>query len=224
VWRRRCIGGVADGSRRIRFRGSRGPAARSDPVISLRPDTPTADIAGFRTASDLVRAIGRMTAHAFLCSQRRFHSKRRAVCVRRDHYQTMLTLSCRCFIKRFDRSTYPRLVGTARVWSPRQADSQDFELTRNRNSGRTAGRRSVNFVGSTKTSRRLRLPLSSPGDSGRLDGRGVSWRELLGLVPFFVNPTKSHVLAMLSCFSIQLRRQGDQKALRLHVVSGGTRR
>src|SRR5713226_4011861 len=99
----------------------------------------------------------------------RFHSKRRAVCVGRDHYPMMLTLPCRCFIKRFDRSTYPRLVGTRASLFHWQADSQDFELTRNRNSGRTAGRRSVNFVGSTKTSRRLRLLLSRPGDSGRLD-------------------------------------------------------
>jgi len=43
-------------------------AACGDPVILVRPDISTADIAGFRAASGIVTATGGMTAHASLAA------------------------------------------------------------------------------------------------------------------------------------------------------------
>ena len=44
-------------------------AARGDPVILVRPDTGTADIAGFRVASGIITATGGTTAHASLVAR-----------------------------------------------------------------------------------------------------------------------------------------------------------
>jgi pyruvate, orthophosphate dikinase len=44
-------------------------AADGDPVILLRPETSTADIAGFAAASGIVTAVGGRTAHAALVAR-----------------------------------------------------------------------------------------------------------------------------------------------------------
>jgi pyruvate,orthophosphate dikinase len=44
-------------------------AAGGDPVILLRPDTSTADVAGFAAAAGIVTAVGGRTAHAALVAR-----------------------------------------------------------------------------------------------------------------------------------------------------------
>ncbi|MBZ5606632.1 MAG: pyruvate, phosphate dikinase [Acidobacteriia bacterium] len=62
-------GGVAVGHAAFDSVTAERMAARGDPVILVRPDTSTADIAGFRAASGIVTATGGMTAHASLVAR-----------------------------------------------------------------------------------------------------------------------------------------------------------
>ena len=62
-------GGVAVGHAAFDSTAAERLAARGDPVILVRPDTSTADIAGFRAASGIVTATGGITAHASLVAR-----------------------------------------------------------------------------------------------------------------------------------------------------------
>lgn len=62
-------GGVAVGHAAFDSVSAERLAARGDPVILVRPDTGTADIAGFRAASGIVTATGGTTAHASLVAR-----------------------------------------------------------------------------------------------------------------------------------------------------------
>jgi pyruvate, orthophosphate dikinase len=62
-------GGIAVG--RAAFEAARAErlAAGGDPVILMRPDTSTADVAGFAVAAGIVTAVGARTAHAALVAR-----------------------------------------------------------------------------------------------------------------------------------------------------------
>jgi pyruvate,orthophosphate dikinase len=61
--------GVAVGHAAFDSAAAERLAAHGDPVILVRPDISTADIAGFRAASGIVTATGGMTAHASLVAR-----------------------------------------------------------------------------------------------------------------------------------------------------------
>ena len=67
--RMRASAGIAVG--RIAFDSDSAArlAATGDPVILARPDTSTADVAGFSIAAGIVTAIGGRTAHAALVAR-----------------------------------------------------------------------------------------------------------------------------------------------------------
>jgi pyruvate,orthophosphate dikinase len=62
-------GGVAVGRAAFRSESAQHLAASGDPVILMRPDTSTADIAGFAIAAGIVTAAGARTAHAALVAR-----------------------------------------------------------------------------------------------------------------------------------------------------------
>jgi pyruvate,orthophosphate dikinase len=62
-------GGVAVGRAAFRSESAQRLAASGDPVILMRPDTSTADIAGFAIAAGIVTAVGARTAHAALVAR-----------------------------------------------------------------------------------------------------------------------------------------------------------
>jgi pyruvate,orthophosphate dikinase len=61
--------GVAVGRAAFDSTSAQRLAARGDPVILLRPDTSTADVAGFAVSAGIVTAVGGRTAHAALVAR-----------------------------------------------------------------------------------------------------------------------------------------------------------
>ena len=61
--------GVAVGRAAFDSESAQRLAARGDPVILLRPDTATSDVAGFAAAGGIVTAVGGRTAHAALVAR-----------------------------------------------------------------------------------------------------------------------------------------------------------
>lgn len=61
--------GIAAGRVAFDSEGAQRLAATGDPVILMRPDTSTADIAGFAAAAGIVTAVGARTAHASLVAR-----------------------------------------------------------------------------------------------------------------------------------------------------------
>jgi pyruvate, orthophosphate dikinase len=62
-------GGIAVGRAAFASDSARRLAATSDPVILMRPDTSTADVAGFAVAAGIVTTVGARTAHAALVAR-----------------------------------------------------------------------------------------------------------------------------------------------------------
>jgi pyruvate, orthophosphate dikinase len=62
-------GGIAVGRAAFDSGSAQRLAADGDPVILMRPDTSTADVAGFAVAAGIVTAIGARTAHAALVAR-----------------------------------------------------------------------------------------------------------------------------------------------------------
>jgi pyruvate,orthophosphate dikinase len=62
-------GGVAVGRAAFTTAAAQRLAAAGDPVILMRPDTSTADVAGFAAAAGIVTATGARTAHASLVAR-----------------------------------------------------------------------------------------------------------------------------------------------------------
>lgn len=62
-------GGIAAGRAAFDSDSARRLAADGDPVILLRPDTSTADVAGFAAASGIVTSVGARTSHAALVAR-----------------------------------------------------------------------------------------------------------------------------------------------------------
>jgi pyruvate,orthophosphate dikinase len=62
-------GGIAVGRAAFNSTGAQRLAASGEPVILLRPDTSTADVAGFAVAAGIVTAVGARTAHAALVAR-----------------------------------------------------------------------------------------------------------------------------------------------------------
>ena len=62
-------GGIAAGRAAFDSGTAERLAAAGDPVILLRPDTSTADLAGFAVAAGIVTAVGARTAHAALVAR-----------------------------------------------------------------------------------------------------------------------------------------------------------
>jgi pyruvate,orthophosphate dikinase len=62
-------GGIAVGRAAFDSESARQLAAAGDPVVLMRPDTSTADVAGFAVASGIVTAVGARTAHAALVAR-----------------------------------------------------------------------------------------------------------------------------------------------------------
>ncbi|NVN87319.1 MAG: pyruvate, phosphate dikinase [Rhodopseudomonas sp.] len=62
-------GGIAVGRAAFRTDGAQRLAGSGDPVILMRPDTSTADVAGFAVAAGIVTAVGARTAHAALVAR-----------------------------------------------------------------------------------------------------------------------------------------------------------
>jgi pyruvate,orthophosphate dikinase len=62
-------GGIAVGRAAFASEGAQRLAAAGDPVILMRPDTSTADVAGFAVAAGIVTAVGARTAHAALVAR-----------------------------------------------------------------------------------------------------------------------------------------------------------
>ena len=62
-------GGIAVGRVAFDSDSAQRLAAAGDPVILMRPDTSTADVAGFAVSAGLVTAIGARTAHAALVAR-----------------------------------------------------------------------------------------------------------------------------------------------------------
>jgi pyruvate,orthophosphate dikinase len=62
-------GGVAAGRAAFDSAAAERLASHGDPVILIRPDTSTTDIAGFQAALGIVTATGGMTAHASLVAR-----------------------------------------------------------------------------------------------------------------------------------------------------------
>jgi pyruvate,orthophosphate dikinase len=61
--------GIAVGRVALNSESARRLAAGGDPVILMRPDTSTADVAGFAVAAGIVTTIGARTAHAALVAR-----------------------------------------------------------------------------------------------------------------------------------------------------------
>ena len=61
--------GAAIGRAAFNAGAAEGLAAAGDPAILLRPDTSTADIAGFAAAAGIITAVGGRTAHAALVAR-----------------------------------------------------------------------------------------------------------------------------------------------------------
>ncbi len=62
-------GGIAVGRAAFNSESAERLAASGDPVILMRPDTSTADVAGFAIAAGIVTAVGARTAHAALVAR-----------------------------------------------------------------------------------------------------------------------------------------------------------
>jgi pyruvate,orthophosphate dikinase len=62
-------GGIAVGRAAFSSESAERLSAAGDPVILLRPDTSTADVAGFAIAAGIVTAVGARTAHAALVAR-----------------------------------------------------------------------------------------------------------------------------------------------------------
>lgn len=62
-------GGIAVGRAAFDSESAQRLAASGEPVILMRPDTSTADVAGFAVAAGIVTAIGARTAHAALVAR-----------------------------------------------------------------------------------------------------------------------------------------------------------
>jgi len=62
-------GGIAAGRAAFDSSSAERLAAAGDPVILMRPDTSTADVAGFAVAAGIVTAVGARTAHAALVAR-----------------------------------------------------------------------------------------------------------------------------------------------------------
>jgi pyruvate,orthophosphate dikinase len=62
-------GGIAVGRAAFESESAQRLAASGEPVILMRPDTSTADVAGFASAAGIVTAIGARTAHAALVAR-----------------------------------------------------------------------------------------------------------------------------------------------------------
>lgn len=62
-------GGIAAGRAAFASSSAERLAAAGDPVILMRPDTSTADVAGFAVAAGIVTAVGARTAHAALVAR-----------------------------------------------------------------------------------------------------------------------------------------------------------
>lgn len=62
-------GGIAVGRAAFDSDSAQHLAADGDPVILMRPDTSTADVAGFAVAAGIVTAVGARTAHAALVAR-----------------------------------------------------------------------------------------------------------------------------------------------------------
>jgi pyruvate,orthophosphate dikinase len=62
-------GGIAVGRAAFDAESAQRLAASGDPVILMRPDTSTADVAGFAIAAGIVTAVGARTAHAALVAR-----------------------------------------------------------------------------------------------------------------------------------------------------------
>lgn len=62
-------GGIAVGRAAFDTPSAERLAATGDPVILMRPDTSTADVAGFAVAAGIVTAVGARTAHAALVAR-----------------------------------------------------------------------------------------------------------------------------------------------------------
>jgi pyruvate,orthophosphate dikinase len=62
-------GGIAVGRAAFCSESAQRLAAAGDPVILMRPDTSTADVAGFAVAAGIVTSVGARTAHAALVAR-----------------------------------------------------------------------------------------------------------------------------------------------------------
>src|ERR1035437_4794151 len=62
-------GGIAVGRAAFDTESAQRLSATGDPVILMRPDTSTADVAGFAVAAGIVTAMGARTAHAALVAR-----------------------------------------------------------------------------------------------------------------------------------------------------------
>jgi pyruvate,orthophosphate dikinase len=62
-------GGIAAGRAAFSSESAERLSAAGDPVILMRPDTSTADVAGFAIAAGIVTAVGARTAHAALVAR-----------------------------------------------------------------------------------------------------------------------------------------------------------
>jgi pyruvate,orthophosphate dikinase len=62
-------GGIAAGRAAFDSQSAQRMAAAGDAVILMRPDTSTADVAGFAVAAGIVTAVGARTAHAALVAR-----------------------------------------------------------------------------------------------------------------------------------------------------------
>ena len=62
-------GGIAVGRAAFDSESAQRLSATGDPVILMRPDTSTADVAGFAVAAGIVTAVGARTAHAALVAR-----------------------------------------------------------------------------------------------------------------------------------------------------------
>ena len=62
-------GGIAVGRVAFSSKGAQRLATAADPVILMRPDTSTADVAGFAAAAGIVTMVGARTAHAALVAR-----------------------------------------------------------------------------------------------------------------------------------------------------------
>jgi pyruvate,orthophosphate dikinase len=62
-------GGIAAGRAAFSAESAQRLAAAGDPVILMRPDTSTADVAGFAIAAGIVTSVGARTAHAALIAR-----------------------------------------------------------------------------------------------------------------------------------------------------------
>ena len=62
-------GGIAVGRAAFDSESAQRLAAAGEPVILMRPDTSTADVAGFAVAAGIVTSVGARTAHAALIAR-----------------------------------------------------------------------------------------------------------------------------------------------------------